>query len=149
MDVAGRRGQEKEEGHDKSDRCSCDSSASQLFQKRTYTTTHAYIVILYIHTHVLDTVCASVLMCITKCIDHFICQLRAYCVPKSMGIKWCHHVLPWQLPCTLSRRRKKGKSGRRRKPKKRQGRWNRWNANSLFSVRYTLPETSSEFTPEI
>ena len=48
---------------------------------------------------------------------------------------------------TLSRRRKKGKSGRRRKPKKRQGRWNRWNANSLFSVRYTLPETNSEFSP--
>lgn len=49
--MAGRRGQEKEEGHDKSDRCSCDSSASQLFQKRIYTTTHAYIVMLYIHTY--------------------------------------------------------------------------------------------------
>ena len=93
------------------------------FSKRGFfATTHAYIVILYIHTHVLDTVCASVLMCITKCIDHFICQfhLRAHCFPKSMGIKWCHHVLPWRLasPCPGGgRKENSGEEGSRREGK--------------------------------
>ena len=90
-----------------SDRCSCDSSASQLFQKRIYITTD---------------VCASVLMCITKCIDHFICQVlsRAYCFPRSVGIKWYHHVLAWRLasPCPGGGRKENpGEEGSRRKGK--------------------------------
>ena len=75
-----------------------------------------------IYTHALRTVCACVLMCITKCIDHFTCQLLlgAYCFPKSTGIKSCHHVLPWQLasPCPGGGRKENpGEEGSRRKGK--------------------------------
>lgn len=124
MDVGGRRGQEKEEGHDKSDRCSCDSSAWQLFQTRffcNYTCVYSYIIYTYTRIRYSMCKCTHVHYKVYRSF-HMPIPLKSTLFSKKHGDQMVSPC-PTMAACfTLSRRRKKGKFGRRRKPKRRQGR---------------------------